>query len=135
VRETRALNLLARPEGRYADVVGLTAVGTSEAIATAHAELGEQIAMSLETEIRYAGYIERQGRDVERSRRQSSQRLPREFDYARVRGLSNEVREKLDRIRPDTIGQAARIPGVTPAAVSLLLVHLKKGDGPAAAAQ
>ena len=81
---------------------------------------------SLEIEARYAGYIERQGREIERSRRAEATALPADFDYARVRGLSNEVREKLARIRPETIGQAGRVSGMTPAAISLLLVHLRK---------
>lgn len=89
-------------------------------------ESREQAVQSLEIEARYAGYIERQGREIERSRRAEGTRLPADFDYATVRGLSNEVREKLARIRPETIGQAGRVPGMTPAAISLLLVHLKK---------
>jgi tRNA uridine 5-carboxymethylaminomethyl modification enzyme len=92
-------------------------------------EACEQVAQSLEIEARYAGYIERQGREIERSRGAESTRLPDDIDYAAVRGLSNEVREKLDRIRPETIGQAARVSGMTPAAISLLLVHLRKDRG------
>jgi tRNA uridine 5-carboxymethylaminomethyl modification enzyme len=80
----------------------------------------------LETEARYAGYIERQRAEIERQRKHQTTGIPEDLDYAMVRGLSNEVREKLARIRPIDIGQAARISGVTPAAISLLLVHLKK---------
>jgi tRNA uridine 5-carboxymethylaminomethyl modification enzyme len=67
-------------------------------------------------------------RDIERQRAQASTRIPAEFDYAAVRGLSNEVREKLTRIRPQSIGQASRIPGMTPAAIALLLIQIKKRD-------
>jgi tRNA uridine 5-carboxymethylaminomethyl modification enzyme len=84
--------------------------------------VGEQ----LEIQARYAGYIERQQDEIERQRRNEAVRLPQDLDYAGVRGLSSEVREIFSRQRPLTVGQAARIPGVTPAAVSLLLIHLKR---------
>ena len=77
-------------------------------------------------QIKYAGYIERQTVEIERQARYESAPLPTDFDYASVRGLSHEVRAKLISHRPETVGQAQRISGVTPAAVSLLLVHLKK---------
>ena len=80
----------------------------------------------VEIQARYAGYIERQRDEIERHRRHEETSVPDDFDYARVRGLSAEVCEKLVRVRPATVGQAARIAGVTPAAISLLLVHLKK---------
>jgi tRNA uridine 5-carboxymethylaminomethyl modification enzyme len=86
----------------------------------------EQATRSLEIEARYAGYIERQGREIERSLGAEATSLPADIDYAAVQGLSNEVREKLARVRPETIGQAGRVAGMTPAAISLLLVHLKK---------
>ena len=76
--------------------------------------------------MKYAGYIERQEEEVERQRRNEETALPADLDYARMSGLSHEVRQQLLRVRPATIGQAGRIPGVTPAAVSILLVHLKK---------
>ena len=82
---------------------------------------------SLEIDAHYAGYVERQGTEIERQRRQADTRLPPDLDYAAVTGLSNELREKLARIRPDDIGQAARISGMTPAAISLLLIYVKKG--------
>ena len=75
---------------------------------------------------KYAGYVDRQHAEIERHKRQQSQALPADLDYNAVRGLSNEVCEKLQAVRPETIGQASRIPGMTPAAVSLLLIHLKK---------
>jgi tRNA uridine 5-carboxymethylaminomethyl modification enzyme len=84
----------------------------------------------VEIQARYHGYIERQQDEIERQRRNENKLLPAGLDYHQVKGLSAEVREKLIAVRPETLGQAARIPGVTPAAVSLLLVHLKK-SGPA----
>jgi len=84
---------------------------------------------------KYHGYIERQHEEIERQRRHEDAGLPEDFDYAAVRGLSNEVRQRLLEQRPATLGQAARIPGVTPAAVSLLLVHLKRRDAPAGPAR
>ena len=90
------------------------------------AEFAEQVSLQVETDIKYAGYVERQTREIERQRKQADLRLPGDMDYASVQGLSNEARQKLADVRPDTLGQAGRIPGVTPAAVSLLLIHLKK---------
>ena len=77
---------------------------------------------------KYSGYLKRQTDEIERQRRNEELRLPVDIDYADVGGLSNEVRQRLRDVRPATLGQAARIPGLTPAAVSLLLVHLKKRD-------
>ncbi|HUF71557.1 MAG TPA: tRNA uridine-5-carboxymethylaminomethyl(34) synthesis enzyme MnmG [Gammaproteobacteria bacterium] len=125
-REATAANLLRRPDVRHADLIGLERVGPAEAFGAMTEEQREQAAKSLEIEARYSGYIDRQGREIERSRSAESTRLPADIDYASVRGLSNEVRENLGRIRPETIGQAARMSGMTPAAISLLLVHLKK---------
>jgi tRNA uridine 5-carboxymethylaminomethyl modification enzyme len=89
---------------------------------TDHPEAAEQLAI----QAKYAGYIERQRAEVERNRRHEETALPGDFDYAAVAGLSNEVRQKLTRHQPQTLGQAARLEGITPAAVSLLLVHLRK---------
>ena len=125
-REATAGDLLRRPGISRADLTALATVGEGEALAELAPEIREQAVQSLEIEARYAGYIERQGREIERSRRAEATSLPADFDYARVRGLSNEVREKLARIRPETIGQAGRVSGMTPAAISLLLVHLRK---------
>jgi tRNA uridine 5-carboxymethylaminomethyl modification enzyme len=85
-----------------------------------------RVAEQVEIEARYAGYVERQRDEVERHRAQEALALPPDFDFEQVRGLSAEVREKFARVRPLTLGQAARIPGVTPAAVSLLLIHLRR---------
>jgi tRNA uridine 5-carboxymethylaminomethyl modification enzyme len=80
----------------------------------------------LEARTKYAGYIKRQEEEVERQRRNEETRLPADIDYAAVRGLSTEVQQRLTETRPATLGQAARMPGITPAALSLLLVHLKR---------
>jgi tRNA uridine 5-carboxymethylaminomethyl modification enzyme len=126
-RETRALDLLRRPEVRYQDVVALERVGPAIEADLTDEQL-EQLARSLEVNARYAGYIERQAQEIERQRRHMDTPLPPDIDYGAVAGLSNEVREKLARIRPENVGQAARISGMTPAAVSLLLIHLKKTE-------
>ncbi len=110
-----AWQLLARPGADYAAVAEL-APGESAPDA--------DVAALLETEARYAGYLRRQSAEITRLKNRETLALPEDMDYARVRGLSTEVREKLAAARPATLGQAARIPGVTPAAVSLLLVHL-----------
>jgi tRNA uridine 5-carboxymethylaminomethyl modification enzyme len=114
------LDLLRRPQGSCTVLqqLGLLAGDVDPAIA-------EQV----EIDTKYAGYVQRQHAEVERSRRYENAVLPAELDYAGVAGLSNEVRQKLQAHRPQTVGQAARISGVTPAAVSLLLIHLKKRGG------
>ena len=125
-REAVAYALLRRPAVGYRDVTALARVGRAEGLERLEDEVVEQLVTGLEIEARYAGYIERQSAEIERQRRQADTPLPADLDYAAVRGLSNEIREKLAHIRPADIGQAARISGVTPAAVSLLLIHLKK---------
>lgn len=120
-RELRALDLLARPGFGYADLVGLPGIGPGVD--------NPQVAEQLEVQARYAGYIDRQIGEIERQRQQESVQLPLDFDYAGVYGLSTEVREKFLRVRPSSLGQAARIPGVTPAAISLLMIHLKRRRG------
>ena len=127
-RAGTALKLLRRPDWDYGRVTGLPEVGSREAPAGEWPELGEQIEGAVETEARYAGYLARQQAEIERNRRMRGTALPAGMDYGAVRGLSNEAREKLTRLRPATIGQAGRIPGMTPAAVSQLLVHLKKRE-------
>ncbi|MDN5862686.1 MAG: tRNA uridine-5-carboxymethylaminomethyl(34) synthesis enzyme MnmG, partial [Salinisphaera sp.] len=115
-----ANELLRRPGVGYAQLCQLPGVGPP----VADAAVAEQI----EVQARYAGYVARQHLEIERSRRHEQMPLPRNLDYAAVPGLSSEVREKLAAHCPATLGQAGRIPGVTPAAVSLLLVHLKKAE-------
>jgi tRNA uridine 5-carboxymethylaminomethyl modification enzyme len=90
--------------------------------------LSEQVKLQVEVQAKYAGYLQRQSDEIERQHRYEELRLPADIDYSQVGGLSNEARERLGDVRPETLGQAARIPGLTPAAVSLLLVHLKKRD-------
>jgi tRNA uridine 5-carboxymethylaminomethyl modification enzyme len=85
------------------------------------------VAAQVEVSVKYEGYIDRQHEEVSRRLAQDGLAIPADLDYAEVRGLSNEVRQKLIAVRPETVGQAARISGVTPAAISLLLVHLKRG--------
>ncbi|MCY3989298.1 MAG: tRNA uridine-5-carboxymethylaminomethyl(34) synthesis enzyme MnmG [Gammaproteobacteria bacterium] len=123
-----ALALLRRPEWDYRRVTALPRVGRRAAGDGEWPELMRQVEEAVEIEVRYAGYLKRQGAEIRRNRRMRGTPLPAELDYAMVRGLSNEVREKLALARPGTIGQAERIPGMTPAAVSQLLVHLKKRE-------
>jgi tRNA uridine 5-carboxymethylaminomethyl modification enzyme len=127
-RDTRAFDLLRRPEVEYEDVVALPRVGRSAVFAGLEAELAEQAAAELAITSRYSGYIKRQAQEIERHRAQAAALIPADLDYAAVTGLSTEVREKLERIKPETVGQASRIPGMTPAAISLLLIQLKKRD-------
>ena len=117
-RDYKLHDLLRRPNVTYADLTGLPAVGSPVT--------DEKVAEQVEIQCKYAGYIERQQGEIDKQRRHEETRLPDWLDYAQVRGLSNEVRQKLQSQRPVTIGQAARTPGITPAAISLLLVHLKK---------
>ena len=119
-REYKLYDLLRRPNVTYAALTSLPAVGNP----VEDAIVAEQV----EIQCKYAGYIDRQQEEIERQRRNESTRLPEWLDYAQVRGLSNEVRQKLQTQRPATIGQASRIPGITPAAISLLLVYLKKAS-------
>ncbi|MNC88278.1 tRNA uridine 5-carboxymethylaminomethyl modification enzyme MnmG [compost metagenome] len=86
-----------------------------------------QAAEQVEIQAKYHGYIERQKEEIERNEQSENTRLPGDIDYSRLRGLSVEVQQKLNRFRPETIGQAARISGITPAAISVLLVHAKRG--------
>ncbi len=114
-REYSLMDLLRRPQVSYAQIQALGGSDVSPAV-------GEQI----EIQARYAGYIDRQAEEIERLRRHEETRLPDGFDYDNVKGLSNEVRAKLKQARPETLAQAGRVPGVTPAAVSLLMIWLKK---------
>jgi len=119
-------NLLKRPEYGYADIVALPEIGTSKAIEAMADEQREQVELQLEVQAKYAGYIDRQQREIAKHARQESLRLPEDIDYAIVDGLSNEARQRLESTRPVTLGQASRLEGMTPSAVSLLLIHLKK---------
>ncbi|MGJ4803190.1 tRNA uridine-5-carboxymethylaminomethyl(34) synthesis enzyme MnmG [Luteimonas sp. SDU82] len=125
-RENSALDLLRRPELDYARLVSVPSFAPESAVAP---DVAEQV----EIETKYAGYLQRQRDEIARQQRNESRSIPDGFDYAQVRGLSAEARQKLERVRPQTVGQAQRIPGMTPAAVSLLLVHLAR-PGPGAVA-
>jgi tRNA uridine 5-carboxymethylaminomethyl modification enzyme len=127
-RECPAIDLLRRPELDYAAVRALSMVGAFDAAALASDEQREQVELQLEVDARYAGYIERQEREIAKHAKQESLRLPEDLDYAAVHGLSNEARQKLSAARPLTLGQASRLEGMTPSAVSLLLIHLKKRE-------
>jgi tRNA uridine 5-carboxymethylaminomethyl modification enzyme len=126
-REQKADELLKRPEVTHAFIEQISSIGPRPRPPGESAELTEQIGRQIEIQARYAGYLRRQEQEIERSRNHATMVLPDHIDYDQVLGLSNEVRQKLLEIRPVTLGQASRIPGMTPAAVSLLLVHLKKG--------
>ncbi len=118
-RETPVFDLLKRPEFDYTKLMGVAGVGPGIADSSA----AEQV----EIQSRYEGYLVRQQTEIDRNRRHEDQAIPGDFDYSQVAGLSAEVLQKLQRVRPASIGQAGRISGVTPAAVSLLLVHLQRG--------
>jgi len=118
-RENSALDLLRRPELDYAKLASLDAFAPAMPI---EAEVAEQV----EIETKYAGYLQRQRDEIARQQRNEGTAIPDGFDYVQVRGLSAELTQKLERVRPQTVGQAQRIPGMTPAAISLLLVHLER---------
>jgi len=117
-RETHGLDLLRRPGLDYARLTAVPGFGPAVA--------DPAVAAQVEVQSRYAGYLDRQQDEIARNRRLEDMGIPGDFDYERVRGLSAEVLQKLRRVQPATVGQAGRIPGVTPAAISLLLVHLRR---------
>ena len=117
-RETNVLDLIKRPELDYAKLMAVPSIGP----AVDDAQVAEQV----EIGVKYAGYLDRQRDEIERQQRNESTPIPAGFDFASVRGLSAEVQQKLERVHPETVGQAQRIPGMTPAAISLLLVHLER---------
>jgi tRNA uridine 5-carboxymethylaminomethyl modification enzyme len=148
LRETHALELLRRPGLTYEDLAGVAPAMAGDPVAGVASDfapgdptagdpvadwrsddrLREQVAQQVEVQCKYSGYLKRQAQEIERQRRNDSLPLPPDLDYTEVGGLSNEARQQLCDVRPGTLGQAARIPGLTPAAVSLLLVHLKKRE-------
>jgi tRNA uridine 5-carboxymethylaminomethyl modification enzyme len=121
LREYNLMDLLRRPEVTYRTLMSLPIAGPGVDDAA--------VAQQVEIQAKYAGYIDRQHDEIARARRHEDTALPHDMNYDNVRGLSNEVRQKFTSVRPATLGQAARIPGVTPAAISLLMVHLKKYNG------
>ena len=124
-RDYALIDLLGRPGVGYASLMSLPGAGDPVA--------DPEVAAQVEVATKYAGYIGRQKEEIARHAGQEALRLPADVDYRKVRGLSVEVQQRLNQHRPETIGQAARLPGMTPAAISLLLVHLKRGfDAPVA---
>jgi len=121
-REARLSELLRRPGVTYDSLMSLDGLASSAEAGEVDAVVAEQV----EIQAKYEGYINRQQEEIDRSRRNETLKLPDNMDYSAVSGLSNEVRQKLQQHQPATVGQASRISGVTPAAISLLLVHLKK---------
>jgi len=124
-RETNVLDLIKRPELDYAQLMRVPSLGPGVSDA--------QVAEQVEIGVKYAGYLDRQREEIERQQRHEHTVVPNGFDYAAVRGLSAEVTQKLQRVQPATLGQAQRIPGMTPAAISLLLVHLERARRASAA--
>ncbi|MFZ1905508.1 MAG: tRNA uridine-5-carboxymethylaminomethyl(34) synthesis enzyme MnmG [Steroidobacteraceae bacterium] len=123
-RELTAFELLRRPQVSYQALLEIS--GPPDWLPAADERLPGAVRNEVEARAKYAGYIERQEDEIERARRNETTPLPPDLDYAALTGLSHEVRQKLGAARPATLGQAGRVPGVTPAAVSILLVHLKK---------
>ena len=117
-REHSLEELIRRPEMTYAKLTSIKSFGPS----VSDPKAAEQV----EIQIKYAGYIERQKDEIAKSLRHENALLPMDFDFSQISGLSNEVVSKLKDARPETIGKASRISGITPAAISLLLVYLKK---------
>ncbi|MFA7554919.1 MAG: tRNA uridine-5-carboxymethylaminomethyl(34) synthesis enzyme MnmG [Spongiibacteraceae bacterium] len=115
-REYSLLDLLKRPGLNYHDVASIKGEASND----------PQVSEQVEIQAKYSGYIDRQSEEIERMRRHENTRFPETFDYQVVEGLSNEVKQKLSAARPETLARASRVPGVTPAAVSLLLIYLKK---------
>ncbi len=124
--DATAAKMLKRPELTYRDVVALPEVGEADLTALANDEQREQVALQLEVQAKYSGYIDRQEREIAKHAKQESLRLPEDIDYEQIDGLSNESRQRLVSARPTTLGQASRLEGMTPSAVSLILMHLKK---------
>lgn len=117
-KESTLLQLLRRPQVTYQDIVSLSICDDMS--------VPPDVAAQVEVQAKYHGYIERQQDEIDRNRRDEDAHIPDDIDYAHVRGLSTEVMQKLNAQRPLTLGQASRIPGITPAAISLLRIHLKK---------
>ena len=115
-REYSLMDLIKRPGINYSDVAGIKG----------EASKNPQVAAQVEIQIKYSGYIDRQSEEIDRLRRYENTIFPENFDYHVIEGLSNEVKQKLSDARPETLARASRVPGVTPAAISLLLIYLKK---------
>ncbi len=124
-REYALADLLCRPNISYGSLMGMACLDGREL--GSPATLDDAVKEQVEIQLKYSGYIDRQAKEIERQDHYENFKLPEAFDYMGVGALSIEVRQKLSKHRPETLGQASRISGVTPAAISLLLVHLKKG--------
>ncbi|MDH5395891.1 MAG: tRNA uridine-5-carboxymethylaminomethyl(34) synthesis enzyme MnmG, partial [Gammaproteobacteria bacterium] len=122
IREARLEDLLRRPDVSYHDLMSLAASNNPQ--------VSPVVAEQVEIQAKYSGYIERQREEIEKLQRHNDKVIPDYFDYSAITSLSAEVKEKFIKIKPKTVGHAARIQGVTPAAISLLLVFLKKQKGP-----
>lgn len=125
-REYNLLDLLRRPNVDYETLMTLKGIDGQDVAGPGVDD--DIIRLQIEIQAKYSGYIERQAKEVDRNEHNENQKLPLDFDYMEVGALSIEVRQKLNKYKPETLGQASRINGITPAALSLLLVHLKKGD-------
>jgi len=137
-RGVTAFDWLRRPEVSYGGLNRLAVEAAGDAaeeflqgdpmpaLAAQDDRLPEAVRLQIEVRAKYSGYIERQQDEIDRQRKHEELPLPADLDYANVAGLSNEVRQKLAAAKPDTLGQASRLPGITPAAVSVLLIHLKR---------
>jgi tRNA uridine 5-carboxymethylaminomethyl modification enzyme len=110
--------ILKRPEIRLQELL-------AEGVVSCDGDLLREDVVSVETDIKYEGYLKQQEREVEKLRKSENRRLPDDLDFAEMPGLSREIVEKLQRVRPRSIAQASRIPGMTPAAVSILLLHIE----------
>ena len=117
-KEARALDLLKRPEISYSELMTVEGLGPGNS--------DEKVAEQVDVQVRYSGYLTRQAGEVEKNQRNEDTLIPSDFDYGQIQGLSSELCEKLQKTQPESIGQASRIPGMTPAAISLLLVFLKR---------
>ena len=117
-KEARALDLLKRPEISYSELMTVDGLGPGNS--------DEKVAEQVDVQVRYSGYLIRQAGEVEKNQRNEDTLIPAGFDYGQIQGLSAELCEKLKKTQPESIGQASRMPGMTPAAISLLLVFLKR---------
>jgi tRNA uridine 5-carboxymethylaminomethyl modification enzyme len=123
-KESTFLDLLKRPNMKYEYLFDLK--NKEDSAILGEDKLPKALGELLETQVKYAGYIARQEEDVQKDLNQERQVIPKDFNYDELKGLSNEIRQKLEKIQPETVGQASRISGITPAAISLLLIYLKK---------
>ncbi len=117
-KEARALDLLKRPEISYSELMTVDGLGPGSS--------DDKVAEQVDVQVRYSGYLIRQAGEVEKNQRNEDTLIPAGFDYGQIQGLSAELCEKLTKTQPESIGQASRMPGMTPAAISLLLVFLKR---------